>query len=157
MVWTAGALASLVALVPGCRNYSDLLARGQSYYEQNQYETALAVFRQLEFDQGALDATEIVRYCYLRGMTDYRLGYRADARYWLGLAMAAQSDASNALAEDEAVRLDVTMAELNDEVYGPPQKLVAEVALGESCKWTSDCDAGYTCTEGVCIQADSSD
>lgn len=155
--WAVGALVSLSFLVSGCRNYSDLLARGQSYYEQNQYETALAVLRQLESDQGALDATEIVRYCYLRGMTDYRLGYRADARYWLGLAMAASRDAGGALLEDEAARLDETLSELSDEVYGLPQEPVAQVALGESCQWSSDCDAGYTCVEGVCIQADTSD
>ena len=84
-----GCLFLLGASFLGCQNYSDQLQRAQSYYERNQYEMALAVVRHLESDQDSLSESEAVRYCYVRGMTDYRLGYTDDARYFLGLAKAS--------------------------------------------------------------------
>lgn len=102
----------------GCQNYGHQLQRGQGYYERNEYEMALAVFRHLESDQGALTSNELVRYAYLRGMTDFRLGYHQDARYWLGLASANQERAQSALAGDESQRLAQTLASLHAPIYG---------------------------------------
>jgi len=139
-----------------CQNYKDQLQRGQGYYEQNQYETALAVWRNLEHNQDSLSKPEVVRYTYFRGMTDFRLGFREDARYWLGLAKAGDSASQPALLEDERTRLDETLKDLNQDVFGPPEteeKKEAEV-LGDACKWTSDCDPGFACQEGTCLQAD---
>src|SRR5690606_22971134 len=98
----AGALLGLGGV--GCQNYSEQLARGQGYYERNQYEAALSVWRNLEADQNSLTRPEVVRYCYLRGMTDFRLGYRVDARYWLGLARAGLNRAQG-IDGGEAVAL----------------------------------------------------
>ncbi len=153
-----GSLAVLSCLgAPGCQNYRDQLQRGQGYYEQNQYETALAVWRHLEADQASLTPTEVVRYCYLRGMTDYRLGYREDSRYWLGLAKAGEKKASGALLSEEVKRLDLTLEDLNVEVFDPSQAgRSREQALGDSCQWTSDCETGFACQEGVCIQSEVS-
>lgn len=112
------ALVFTACSLSACQNYKDQLQRGQGYYEQNQYEAALAVFRNLESDQSALDQDEIIRYCYLRGMTDFRLGFRKDARYWLGLAKSADNAERSPLLEDELGRLNATLDELNREVYG---------------------------------------
>ncbi len=101
-----------------CQNYSDQLQRAQSYYERNQYEMALAVVRDLEANQDSLSQPDSLRYCYVRGMTDYRLGYKDDARYWLGLAKASLSKSPVALKEDEIKRLEESLAELNRPVYG---------------------------------------
>ena len=151
LIWWGGA---------GCRNYSDQLARGQGYYEQNQYEAALSVWRNLEADQNSLTRPEVVRYCYLRGMTDFRLGYRTDARYWLGLARAGLNRAQGidggetvALMPDEKKRLDETLAELNAQVYGTEPEDEPE-ALGDKCAWTSDCESGFACQDGMCIRAE---
>lgn len=148
-------------LLPGCQNYGDQLARGQGYYEQNQYEAALAVWRNLEPDQDSLSRPEVVRYAYLRGMTDYRLGYKAESRYWLGLSRAAlnrvQADDGEAAAlqPDEMKRLDETLTELNNEVYGLSETPSEEGdALGDRCVWTSDCDSGFACQDGICVQAE---
>lgn len=154
-------LGVVCLLLAGCQNYRDQLARGQGYYEQNQYEAALAVFRNLEQEQSALSHPEVVRYCYLRGMTDFRLGYKADARYWLGLSMAAlnrvqagEGEAA-ALQADEVKRLDETLAELNNEVFGLEGTLdESGEALGDRCEWTSDCDSGFACQDGMCVQAE---
>lgn len=136
----------------GCQNYRDQLQRGQGYYEQNQYETALAVWRHLESDQDSLSPTEVVRYCYLRGMTDFRLGFREDARYWLGLAKAGEKKATGALLSEELSRLDLTLDELNAEVFGGGEKKAE--AFADSCKWTSDCEPGFACQDNLCIQAE---
>lgn len=154
-----GALGALGSV--GCQNYRDQLQRGQGYYEQNQYESALAIWRNLERDQSALTRPEMVRYCYLRGMTDFRLGYRDDARYWLGLAKASTPKGTPALLPDETKRLEETLGELNQEVFGITKEAPAEgaegaEALGDKCEWTSDCDSGFTCQEGTCVQAESS-
>ena len=111
-------LVSLLFAVVGCSTYRSELQRGQAYYEENRYETALALSRNLEANQGSLEKTERVRYTYLRGMTDFRLGYRPDARYWLGLADAGEKLTPSSLTGDEKERLAKTLNELNQEVYG---------------------------------------
>jgi|GEM_PF-2841251 len=112
------AVCLLGTLSVGCQNYRDQLNRGQGYYERNQYELALAVWRNLEEDQGSLTPAEVVRYCYLRGMTDFRLGYRADARYWLGLAKAGELKKQGILEPEEMARLEETIKDLDADVYG---------------------------------------
>lgn len=117
--WAArGVLLSLSVLAWGCQNYSDQLQRAQSYYERNQYELALAVARNLEADQDSLSDAEAVRYCYVRGMTDYRLGDEVNARYWLGLSVAAAKVSPHALSADEQTRVDEALAELNAPIFG---------------------------------------
>lgn len=154
-------VASLGLCLVACQNYSDQLERARGYYADNQYEQALAAFRHLEADQDSLEAPERVRYCYLRGMTDYRLGYRSDARYWLGLAKASERHAKDALVPEEKQRLEDTLAELDSGVYGiaPPEKTVSaeseSAALPvESCEWTTDCDAGFICQDGACAKVE---
>lgn len=144
-------LSSGLLLLSACSNYSHQLQRGQGYYERNQYELALAVWRNLEADQDSLSEVEMVRYCYLRGMTDFRLGYRDHARYWLGLSTAGQANAQQALAEDERERMARTLAELNREVFGSDRSGAAAQDLGDACKWSSDCDSGFTCRDNVCV------
>lgn len=143
-------------MTSGCRNYSDLLDRGQGYYEENRYELALAVFRHLEQDQDSLESPERVRYYYLRGMTDYRLGYESHARYWLALAQASSARARSALNEDEQKRLQTTLDGLNRPVYGLETENadVGQQTLGDPCEWTSECDSGFVCEDSVCVQAD---
>ncbi len=143
-------------LVAGCSNYADLLQRGQGYYEQTEYERALSVWRHLDREQRALGPSERVRFYYLRGMTDYRLGYRSHARYWLGLAKVAIPSARTALAEEEVARLDDALDDLGREVYGLKPREQSQV-LGDQCKWTSECESGFVCTDGVCILGEAGD
>ena len=82
------ALLAPLLLVLGCATYREDLNRGQRLYEENQYERALAIWRVLEADMDSLSLTDQARYAYLRGMTDFRLGFRPYARHWLGVARA---------------------------------------------------------------------
>jgi hypothetical protein len=110
----------MLAILPlaACATYSDELSRGQTAFEQNQHERALAVFRALEHDQSHLSPEEQARYAYLRGMTDYRIGYKADARHWLIVAKAIEGQTPNSLPADWKGRMNDTIGELNEEVFG---------------------------------------
>ena len=107
---------SILALA-GCATYHDELVRGEQAYEKNDHERALATFRALEPNQSHFDVTEEARYAYLRGMTDYRIGYRADARHWLMIAKAIDDQNKDALPPDWRNRLVSALTELNQAVF----------------------------------------
>jgi hypothetical protein len=50
-------------------------------------------------------------------MTDYRIGYKADARHWLGLASAMEQQTPGSLPEDWTKRMTESLKELNEEVF----------------------------------------
>ena len=87
-------LVLLALAVGGCATYREDLNRGQRLYEENEYERALSIWRVLEEDRDSLSLQDQARYAYLRGMTDYRLGFRPDARHWLAVAKSGRARAS---------------------------------------------------------------
>jgi len=101
----------------GCQTYSSELARAQTAFDQNNHEKALAVFRALEPDFARLAVPEQAQYSYLRGMTDYRIGYKADARHWLAVAKAMDEENPGILAPDWRTRLDESLAQLDAVVW----------------------------------------
>lgn len=113
--------AALVVLTilfaSGCATYHDDLVRGERAFEDNQHEQALAIFRSLELETSHLDAPERARYYYLRGMTDYRVGYKADARHWLMLAQASEKATPGTLPDDWKQRMGDAMNELDGQVF----------------------------------------
>jgi hypothetical protein len=126
-------LALVAALVPGaaglagCATYADELARSQRAFEHADYERALAIFRVLEPDVPAhFDRIEQAQYAYLRGMTDYRVGYKVDARHWLALAHAIDATGIDVLPKDWKGRLKETLGELNEQVYSGGMDALSE-------------------------------
>jgi len=116
-------LAALVALaLVACSTYREDLNRGQRLYEENQYEHALAIWRLLEQDMDSLSTNDQARYAYLRGMTDYRLGFRPYARHWLGIAHSIDKEHPGGLNQEWRDRLDKSLADLNNDVYGGSEK-----------------------------------
>ena len=111
-------LCAVLLLGTACATYREDLNRGQRLYEENQYERALAIWRALESDMDSLSANDQARYAYLRGMTDYRLRFRTDARHWLGLASALEKEQPGGLSVEWRERLKVTLDDLNKDVYG---------------------------------------
>jgi len=109
-------LGPLLALA--CTGNHEGLLRGQRYYEDNQYERALAVWRDLGRHETTLSPEERIRYTYLRGMTDYRLGFRSEARYWLGLAQAAETRRPGGVNPEWEARLAAALDDLNREAFG---------------------------------------
>jgi hypothetical protein len=119
---TARGLVGVVLLccTGGCSGERAALLRGQSYYEDNQFERALSVWRDLERHEPALTPPEFARYAYLRGMTDYRLGFHADARHWLSLAKVSERQHPGGLEGAWLPRLDGALADLDRESFGIP-------------------------------------
>jgi hypothetical protein len=112
--WVVSALGVALA---GCATYEDDLARAQRAYEANDHERALAIFRALEPDAARLSVGDRAHYAYLRGMTDYRIGYRGEARHWLSIAAAIDTGTPNSLPAEWNKRMGDTLKELNEEVY----------------------------------------
>ena len=135
-----------IALCPvACATYREDLNRGQRMYEENQYEHALALWRVLEEDSDSLSPNDRARYAYLRGMTDYRLGFRADARHWLAIAKATDHAHVGSLSAEWEERLEQSLTDLNQDVYGDAEKLDAKnahaVEYGKAAPRDAD-DAG---------------
>lgn len=115
--------AALAALAfVACTTYREDLNRGQRLYEENQYEHALAIWRLLEDDMDSLSPNDRARYAYLRGMTDYRLGFRPYARHWLGIAQSIDKEYPGGLHQEWRDRMDKSLADLNVDVYGGSER-----------------------------------
>lgn len=153
----------LAVLLLGCSTYQNHLARGQRAYQQNEYEQALAIWRVLELDMDSLSAGDQARYAYLRGMTDYRLGFRADARHWLAIAKAINAVHPGGLSSDWVQRADAALADLNNDVFGEriaalngaAQSGPAGVAPVEGfdapkCASDAECKLDENCVGGTC-------
>jgi hypothetical protein len=110
-VWVALSLSS-------CTSYRDLLDRGHRLYQENEFGRALANWRALESDVESLSGADQARYAHLRGMTDLRLGYHADARHWLAIAQAL--DATHPGGLDARLKEDneAALTSLNRPIYG---------------------------------------
>jgi hypothetical protein len=122
----AAAVALLAA--PACATYQDDLARAQHAYEGSEDERALAIFRMLEPDVSRLPPADRAHYAYLRGMTDYRIGYKAEARHWLSIADALEQATPGSLPPDWAKRMADSLKELNEEVYTAGIQALANTA-----------------------------
>ena len=121
--FTAAALASLALLASGCTTYREHLNRGQRLYEENEYERALSIRRDLEADMDSLSLTDQARYAYLRGMTGYRLGFRADARHWLAVGKAVDQEHPGGLSPEWKRRVDEALDDLNRDVFGGAERV----------------------------------
>ncbi len=158
---------ALLLACAGCATYREDLYRGQRLYEENQYERALAVWRVLETDTDSLSFNEQARYAYLRGMTDYRLGFRADSRHWLAIAKAIEQEHAGGLNPEWKQRLEESLEDLNKDVYGGAERFdksrstfkehVKEVDDPSSkpsdgrCYANSDCPENHICDNRQCI------
>jgi hypothetical protein len=101
----------------GCTTYRDQLSRGQRAFELNEHDRTLAILRDLEPDVKRLSGPEQAEYAYLRGMTDYRVGYKPDARHWLSLAKAYEDNSPGVLPADWKLRVNEALDEMNGVVY----------------------------------------
>ena len=174
------AIAIVVALcLAACATYREDLNRGQRFYDEHEYERALAIFRYVEPDLDSLSFNDQARYAYLRGMTDYRLGegFRADARHWLAIAKAIEQEHPGGLSAKWKELLEEALADLNREVYARPyhaasspsvRPAVAEPAKpapkpsrpaaqpeevdAAECQSNSDCPRGHSCQAGECVE-----
>lgn len=112
------ATAALASASVGCSTYRDQLVRSQHSFEKNEYERTLGLLRALEPDVRRLERPEQAQYAYLRGMTDYRIGHRSDARHWLAIAKTYDETSPGILPSDWKTRMVEALDEMNGVVYG---------------------------------------
>jgi hypothetical protein len=158
---------ALLLASAGCATYREDLYRGQRLYEENQYERALAIWRVLEDDTDSLSFNEQARYAYMRGMTDYRLGFRADSRHWLAIAKAIDQEHSGGLSPEWKQRLDESLEDLNRDVYGGAERFDKSRSTFKEhvkdaneegppsdgkCYANSDCPENHICDRNQCIK-----
>jgi hypothetical protein len=156
----AFSVAALLLLA--CTTHRDHLVRGQRLYQQTKYEEALSIWRVLELNMDSLEDGEQARYAYLRGMTDYRLGFRQDARHWLAIAKAIEKEKPGGLTGDWPQKADAALADLNRDVFGDRMAQGgaedAPSAPGAAtegfdpvrCGSDADCRLEESCLEGTC-------
>ncbi len=137
MRWIAVAVLASSGLV-SCATYQDELASGQRAFEASEHDRALAIFRALEPDTARLSASERARYAYLRGMTDFRIGYQAEARHWLSVAFALEQQSPGSLPEDWNKRLTESLKDLNEEVYTGGIESLSNAASAKAAPSTED-------------------
>jgi hypothetical protein len=125
------ALALAVSLLFGCATYREQLGKSQASFERNEHERTLALLRSLEPDVTRLALPEQAQYCYLRGMTDYRMGFRADARHWLSLAKAFDDNSPGVLPTDWKARTNDALDDLNGQVWSEGIAALATVRRGD--------------------------
>src|SRR5581483_8211203 len=106
------ALVLALSAFGGCATYRDQLVRSQHAFEQNEYDRTLVLLRDLERDMTRLSGPEQAQYAYLRGMSDYRVGYRPDARHWLAIAKAYEDNSPGMLPVDWKARINEALDEL---------------------------------------------
>jgi hypothetical protein len=129
-------LASLASA--SCATYQDELASGQRAFEASEHERALAIFRALEPDTSHLSTSERAHYAYLRGMTDFRIGYQLEARHWLSIAAAMEQQTPGSLPADWNKRLGESLKELNEEVYTAGVEALSNAGSSVKAKATDD-------------------
>jgi hypothetical protein len=113
-----GLVLACTLSLASCVTYAEELNRGQRYFQANEYERALAVWRVLETDVDSLSPTDRTRYAYLRGMTDYRMSLRDDARHWLALARAYEQATPGGIEEGWRDRMREALKDLDNDVHG---------------------------------------
>src|SRR6185503_1872132 len=107
----------LAGALLACNTYRDQLARGERAFTKNDYERTLALLRDIEHETRRLSPQEQAQYAWLRGMSDYRIGYRADARYWLSVARSIEGSTPGVLSPDAKQRATEALDELNGVVF----------------------------------------
>lgn len=100
-----------------CTTYRDQLVRSQHSFERNEHEQTLGLLRELEPDVRRLSTPEQAQYAYLRGMTDYRIGHRTDARHWLAIARTYDETTPGILPTAFQARMTEALDEMNGVVY----------------------------------------
>ena len=115
-----GVFAGLVLLasVGGCAAVSDDMRRAEQTYETARYENTLIWLEDLEHEAPGMDVEMRVRYYYLRGMTEFRLGHRADALHYLAVAREIAGDSGGGLRDDWRQIMDRTLTELTPQGMG---------------------------------------
>ena len=132
--------AFLAASTGGCAALRDDMQRAEASYDAARYEDALIWFRDLEGDAPSMDPSMRVRYYYLRGMTEYRLGHRLDALHYLAVAREVAGEDGVGLRPEWRQLMDRTLEELTPRTmtHRPPEEGAAGAGQGATAGGESE-------------------
>ena len=108
-------LSSTLAMVislGACAAISDDMNRAETAYGAARYEDTLIWLRDLEDDAPSMDEEMRARYYYLRGMTEYRVGHRANSLHYLAVAREVAGDQGAGLQPEWVQIMNRTLEEL---------------------------------------------
>ena len=108
----AAIIVIAASLLSACGAAAARLARAEDSYDQARYETALSWLEDLERDVPSLNQGQRARFYYTRGMTEYRLGHRDEALYFLAVAREIAGEDDVGLREEQNELLTRTLGEL---------------------------------------------
>ncbi len=133
---------SLSGALGGCATYEQELGRAEEHFQHDEHEKTLATLRALELDWPSFGVKDRARYAYLRGMTDYRIGFKADARHWLAIARQIDAEHPGSLGKTERELVDEKLGELNAIVWSgdvlPTEEAPGTKAPKKVTKTTAD-------------------
>lgn len=118
LVLIAALSTAVATAATGCATYEQELQRAEQHFTHDEHERSLATLRALESDWYRFGERDRARYAYLRGMTDYRIGFKSDARHWLAIAAQIDREHPGALVASERQLVDEKLGELNQLVWG---------------------------------------
>lgn len=138
--WALLSFVLIGSSIAGCNAVGADMHRAEASYEQARYGDTLVWLRDLENDAPAMDLEMRGRYYYLRGMTEYRLGHRADALHYLAVAREVTGEEGSGLRPEWRQIMDRTLDELTPRgmSHRPPDE---DEGTGESVDGTSGGEA----------------
>ncbi len=107
-----------VALLGGCASLRDDLGHAETAFDAARYDESDVWLRDLEAHATDMDVEQRGRFFYLRGMTAYRLGHRADALHYLALAREVSGPRNMGLRPEWAIAMTRALADLAPEGAG---------------------------------------
>lgn len=109
----AVALLALSLVWTGCASWTNEIRQAEIAYDEARPEAALAWLDVVSDDNlGRMGEADRVRYLYLRGMTEFRLGRRDDALYHLAVARELAGNEGLGLRREQRELMDRTLTEL---------------------------------------------
>jgi hypothetical protein len=118
LVSAALAVVSLGSLV-GCTSVASELRTAQLLYKDARYEEAQVWLGELQAEVSSMPPPELTRFCYLRGMTAFRLGQREDALHYLVLTDQLNAEDPSRLPEGWRPVMERTLQEIVPAIASP--------------------------------------
>ena len=119
------ALIALSTFVSACAATTSEMRRAEEAYDQARFDAARTWLVDLEDEAPSMDEPLRLRYFYLRGMAEYRLGHRLDALHYLAVARELSSE--RGLRDEQRQLLERTLTELEPREpmeHRPPEPAV---------------------------------
>jgi len=117
-------------LLTGCAALKEDMLHAESSFDAAQYDESLVWLEDLEPKASDMDVEMRARFYYMRGMTAYRLGKRADALHYLALAREVAGPQNDGLRPEWATAMTRTITELAPDGAGGEESRIGSATSG---------------------------